>query len=842
MLEKAIHGLVGIACLALLIGGPACKSGSDAPPAGQAESPTETAETPPPPPLTPEARWFAAAPSPVLSATLAHHLPTDTALMVASPTLASLGEAAGALTDDHRSGLTEQLQALTGLDLLDPTALTGAGVRADGPVALALLQPSWDSAVLLLTISDEARLRQAVGERPLLVRGEVALLAMTTARDALEPLEKLEPTASLGARPEFTKLAQEMRHGSHVAAYLAPRRFLQSAHDEQLEQLQKLEKRPAAARLSKYEKKKKQRKSRLRELREDAEREVRYLTKLRRPVKLYREVVQPLTAVAVGITVSSEAISATAVATLADDQGRWATATDAPPMPATAKPPLMALSTSLGVDGLDLAAELASWRAPLHDVLRSLAALGIDVREQPDLFGADGAIVVSSVGRPLSLSVALRDSADLGQRLSAAPVEPGNAKRSANGELQVDADGWLTTPYDQFKVVADKLEYRDPRADAAPTAAALTAIKDPRVADILGLPGALRLVLDGQFYSRRRATQIRGSMGILAAMSMCGSGSFGLLAMGKPTKKTKKKQKECDAVNAELDELREAARPHEQSADKAMREGMGSTVAIARREGDVVRVYAVQLASENTRATGRTLASWWYSHSDVNPRNAEMAKLETRIHELSEEIRSSYKYENIFGSSSADLSGLWGDEIGEMKGGFGFGAGGLGGAGGGGTGWGTIGTGSYGTIGHGSGGGAGYGVGRLGRGGTGNKGSTGGTATSGGLGIRGRGAGKKSSSERVSLARVSDDRLRRHGRSKLGAVKRCHSKSADRPSGMVTVTVQADADGAIKQATASGAGDGAFHRCVSAAVRGSLGKAPGQIFHGSISYRLSAEK
>ncbi len=65
--------------------------------------------------------------------------------------------------------------------------------------------------------------------------------------------------------------------------------------------------------------------------------------------------------------------------------------------------------------------------------------------------------------------------------------------------------------------------------------------------------------------------------------------------------------------------------------------------------------------------------------------------------------------------------GLWGDEVGEMQGGYGFGRSGTG-PGGGGTGWGTIGTGRYGTIGHGSGTGKGYGVGG-GRGGMGGRGS-----------------------------------------------------------------------------------------------------------------------
>jgi len=70
--------------------------------------------------------------------------------------------------------------------------------------------------------------------------------------------------------------------------------------------------------------------------------------------------------------------------------------------------------------------------------------------------------------------------------------------------------------------------------------------------------------------------------------------------------------------------------------------------------------------------------------------------------------------QNVYG-------GLWGDEVGEMQGGYGFGRSGTG-PGGGGTGWGTIGTGRYGTMGHGSGTGKGYGVGG-GRGGMGGRGS-----------------------------------------------------------------------------------------------------------------------
>jgi len=70
--------------------------------------------------------------------------------------------------------------------------------------------------------------------------------------------------------------------------------------------------------------------------------------------------------------------------------------------------------------------------------------------------------------------------------------------------------------------------------------------------------------------------------------------------------------------------------------------------------------------------------------------------------------------QNVYG-------GLWGDEVGEMQGGYGFGRSGTG-PGGGGTGLGTIGTGRYGTIGHGSGTGRGYGVGG-GRGSMGGRGS-----------------------------------------------------------------------------------------------------------------------
>jgi hypothetical protein len=67
------------------------------------------------------------------------------------------------------------------------------------------------------------------------------------------------------------------------------------------------------------------------------------------------------------------------------------------------------------------------------------------------------------------------------------------------------------------------------------------------------------------------------------------------------------------------------------------------------------------------------------------------------------DVIAGYSEQNIYGS-------LFGNEAGEMNGGFGFGRSGFG-PGGSGQGWGTIGTGKYGTIGHGAGTGVGYGIG-----------------------------------------------------------------------------------------------------------------------------------
>jgi hypothetical protein len=134
--------------------------------------------------------------------------------------------------------------------------------------------------------------------------------------------------------------------------------------------------------------------------------------------------------------------------------------------------------------------------------------------------------------------------------------------------------------------------------------------------------------------------------------------------------------------------------------------------------------------------------------------------------------------------------GMVGDEVGEMKGGFGFGVSGFG-PGGGGTGWGTIGAGRYGTIGHGSGTGTGYGTGR-GRG-----------------GMRGR----KSVTPHVRIGNATatgdldKNIIRRYIRRKLPRIKYCYEKQLlVKPGlkGTVVTNFQISPTGAVLDSRAKG--------------------------------------
>ena len=144
--------------------------------------------------------------------------------------------------------------------------------------------------------------------------------------------------------------------------------------------------------------------------------------------------------------------------------------------------------------------------------------------------------------------------------------------------------------------------------------------------------------------------------------------------------------------------------------------------------------------------------------------------------------------------------GLMGDEVGEMEGGFGYGASGF--SPDGGTGWGTIGTGRYGTIGRGSGKGSGYGVG------------------SGRGGMRGRRLAVPQ--VRIGSATVTGDLdkniVRRYIRRKLNQIKYCYEKQllvAPGLSGTVVAQFRINQVGKVLDSTAEG-----VHTDVSTCIAG----------------------
>jgi pSer/pThr/pTyr-binding forkhead associated (FHA) protein len=149
--------------------------------------------------------------------------------------------------------------------------------------------------------------------------------------------------------------------------------------------------------------------------------------------------------------------------------------------------------------------------------------------------------------------------------------------------------------------------------------------------------------------------------------------------------------------------------------------------------------------------------------------------------------------------------GLWGNEVGEMQGGYGFGMNGVG-PGGGGTGLGTIGTGRYGTMGHGSGTGTGYGVG------------------SGKGGMKGRAATlpKVNIGNATATGDLDKNIIRRYIRQKLPQIEYCYQKQLTVKAnleGTITTQFTINGNGAVISVKASGMGDPTVESCVADAIR-----------------------
>jgi pSer/pThr/pTyr-binding forkhead associated (FHA) protein len=149
--------------------------------------------------------------------------------------------------------------------------------------------------------------------------------------------------------------------------------------------------------------------------------------------------------------------------------------------------------------------------------------------------------------------------------------------------------------------------------------------------------------------------------------------------------------------------------------------------------------------------------------------------------------------------------GLYGNEVGEMQGGYGFGMTGVG-PGGGGTGMGTIGTGRYGTMGHGSGTGTGYGVG------------------SGKGGMRGRQASlpKVNIGNATATGDLDKNIIRRYIRQKLPQIEYCYQKQLTvKPdlAGTITTQFTINGNGAVISVKGSGMGNRDVEGCVEEAIR-----------------------
>jgi hypothetical protein len=149
--------------------------------------------------------------------------------------------------------------------------------------------------------------------------------------------------------------------------------------------------------------------------------------------------------------------------------------------------------------------------------------------------------------------------------------------------------------------------------------------------------------------------------------------------------------------------------------------------------------------------------------------------------------------------------GLYGNEVGEMQGGYGFGMTGVG-PGGGGTGMGTIGTGRYGTMGHGSGTGTGYGVG------------------SGKGGMRGRQASlpKVNIGNATATGDLDKNIIRRYIRQKLPQIEYCYQKQLTvKPdlAGTITTQFTINGNGAVISVKGGGMGNRDVEGCVEEAIR-----------------------
>ena len=149
--------------------------------------------------------------------------------------------------------------------------------------------------------------------------------------------------------------------------------------------------------------------------------------------------------------------------------------------------------------------------------------------------------------------------------------------------------------------------------------------------------------------------------------------------------------------------------------------------------------------------------------------------------------------------------GLYGNEVGEMAGGYGFGMTGVG-PGGGGTGMGTIGTGRYGTMGHGSGTGSGYGVG------------------SGKGGMRGRQASlpKVNIGNATATGDLDKNIIRRYIRQKLPQIEYCYQKQLTvKPdlAGTITTQFTINGNGAVISVKGGGMGNRDVESCVEDAIR-----------------------
>jgi len=308
------------------------------------------------------------------------------------------------------------------------------------------------------------------------------------------------------------------------------------------------------------------------------------------------------------------------------------------------------------------------------------------------------------------------------------------------------------------------------------------------------------------------------------------AGILGALAYGGTSKKAKRKRAELEKAEAALQELSEAKDTRVAGVAEELLTALGAAVGYARVNGDNVVIYGGQFFAEPSAEVAARAAALWLASADRDAEGGKVAEQRRRVDKLRSQL-SDISAKEIFGggafaslTGTADFAsgisdtdvygGLIGDEIGEMKGGFGLKGTG---AGGGGTGWGTIGTGRYGTIGHGSGGGGtGYGRG------------------SGAIGI---GRGGTRSSPKATLQSGGDEVLRTYLSGKMGRIQRCYRKALDKNAklaGTLDVQLSADDTGAIT-ANATGVSDRALTTCVAVAAGGKNGDAAGRAGSFSIS-------